>query len=267
MFEYIVACIIALGCGIVSAVIGLGGGFLFVPTLTLIFNLNVKTAMGTSLAVIIFTAFSASFWYHRQGKILYKVALVLIPPSVLFSVIGSMMTRYIDARILAGIFSAVLILISLEMLIPAFRFFPEIRFGPSFLLSTIVPSQQIQPITRIPYSHLIVWGAVGGFLGGITGTSGGTIFVPALATIGIPMHYAVATSMFSVIALAIAGAISYATVGQISIPFMIVYGIGAALGACLGTVVATRTNELHVRRIFGVLLIIMAMLMIFSQVL
>jgi uncharacterized membrane protein YfcA len=267
VFEYIVAFIVALGSGIVSAVVGLGGGFLFVPTLTLLFNLNVKTAMGTSLAVIIFTSFSASFWYHRQGKILYKVALVIIPPSVLFSVIGSMMTRYIDTRILAGIFSAVLILISLEMLIPAFRFFPEIRFGPSFLLSTTVPSQQTQPVTRIPYSHLIIWGAVGGFLGGITGTSGGTIFVPALATIGVPMHYAVATSMFSVIALAIAGAITYAALGQISLPFMIVYGIGAALGSGLGTVVATRTNELHIRRIFGFLLIFMALLMVFSQVL
>ncbi len=59
MFEYLVAFIIALGCGIVSAVIGLGGGFLFVPTLNFLFNLDVKTAMGTSLAVIVFTSFTA----------------------------------------------------------------------------------------------------------------------------------------------------------------------------------------------------------------
>jgi len=267
VFEYLVAFVIALGCGIVSAAIGLGGGFLFVPTLNLLFNLDIKTAMGTSLAVIIFTSFAASFWYHRQGKILYKIALIMIPPSVLFSVIGSVITHYVDARILVGIFSIVLFLISFEMLIPAFRFFPEIRFGPSFMLSATVPSHKTQPVTLIPYSHLLVWGAVGGLVGGLTGTSGGTIFVPALATIGVPMHYAIATSMFTIIALALAGSISYAMLGQISLPFLIVYGIGAAFGACLGTVVATRTNEIQVKRIFGVLLIFMALLMISSQVL
>ena len=105
MFEYIVACVIALGIGIVAAVIGLGGGFFYVPTLSILFNLDVKTAMGTSLAVMIFSSFSASFWYRRQGKILYKVALILMPPAILFSVIGSIITHYIDARILVAIFS------------------------------------------------------------------------------------------------------------------------------------------------------------------
>jgi len=265
VLEYIIACLIALGCGIVSAVIGLGGGFLFVPTLTVLFNLDVKTAMGTSLAVIIFSSFSASFWYRRQGKILYKVALILIPPSVLFAVIGSFITHYVDARILIAIFAGVLILISIEMLIPRFRFLKEIRFGPSFVLSTTVSSQENQPITRIPYSHLLIWGAIGGLLGGITGTSGGAIFVPALATIGIPMYYAVATSMFTIIILAIACTISYAALGQISLPFVIVYGIGAAIGAGLGTVVATRIKEIQVRYIFGVLLFSMALLMIIGQ--
>ena len=67
MFEYVVACVVALGIGIVAAVIGLGGGFFYVPTLTTLFNLDVRTAMGTSLAVMIFSSFSASFWYSSAG--------------------------------------------------------------------------------------------------------------------------------------------------------------------------------------------------------
>jgi hypothetical protein len=267
VFEYVVAGIIALGIGIVAAVIGLGGGFFYVPTLTLLFHLDVRTAMGTSLAVMIFSSFSASFWYRRQGKILYKIALILIPPAVLFSILGTALTHYIDARILVAIFSCILILMSLEMLVPAFRFLVEIRWGPSFILSTEVSPQGTQPIARIPYSHLLIWGAVGGLVSGITGTSGGAIFVPALATIGVPVHYAVATSMFTVIATALAGTVSHAALGQISLAFAIVYGLGAALGASLGTVVAARINEAQIRRIFGVLLIIMALLMIFGEVL
>jgi hypothetical protein len=267
VFEYIVAGIIALGIGIVAAVIGLGGGFFFVPTLTLLFHLDVKTAMGTSLAVMIFSSFSASFWYWRQGRILYKIALILIPPAVLFSVIGSVISHYIDARILVAIFSCILILIALQMLIPAFRFLGEIRWGPSFILSAAVPSQGTQPITSIPYVHLIIWGAVGGLVSGITGTNGGMIFVPALATIGVPVHYAVATSMFTGIATTLAGTVSHAAFGQISLPFAIVYGIGAVIGASLGTVVAARANENQIRYIFGVLLLFMSPVLICGQVL
>lgn len=267
VFEYLVAGVISLGIGIVAAVIGLGGGFFYVPTLTLLFNLDLNTAMGTSLAVMIFSSFAATFWYCRQGKILYKVALILIPPAVLFSVIGSAIAHYIDARILLAVFTCLLILISLEMLIPAFRFLVEIRCGPSFVLSAAVPYQGIQPITRIPYSHLLFWGAAGGLVSGLTGTSGGAIFVPALATIGVPLHYAVATSMFTVIPTVLAGTVSHAAFGQISLPFVIVYGIGAVIGGSLGTVVAARANEAQVRHIFGVLMLLMALLTICGQVL
>ena len=54
--------------------------------------------------------------------ILYKVALVLIIPSMLASITGSWLTTVIDARILVAIFCVMLTLISVEMLFPWFRF-------------------------------------------------------------------------------------------------------------------------------------------------
>ena len=53
-----------------------------------------------------------------------------MPPAILFSVIGSIITRYVDARILVVIFSCVLILVSLEMLVPSFRFLTESGMAP-----------------------------------------------------------------------------------------------------------------------------------------
>jgi hypothetical protein len=266
VFEFIIAWIVALGFGIVSAVMGVGGGFFFVPTLTILFHLDLRTAMGTSLAVMIFTSLSASFWFSRQKKILYRIALVMIPPSVLFSILGSFVAHLTDTRILIFIFSCTMVMISLEMLVPAFRFLVEITRGPSFVLSIAVPVQGTQPITRIPYLHLIVWGAAGGFIGGITGTSGGVIFVPALATLGIPFTYAVATSMFTVIGIAMAGTATHAALDSLSLPFVAVYGTGAAVGACLGTVVATRVRDGHIRQIFGCLLLMMAVLLLASLI-
>ena len=60
MIEYFAAGLIAIGIGIIAAIIGLGGGFFYVPTLSLIFGLDTKTAIGTSLTIMIFSAMSAS---------------------------------------------------------------------------------------------------------------------------------------------------------------------------------------------------------------
>lgn len=267
MIEYFTAYLISIGIGIIAAIIGLGGGFLYVPTLNLIFGLDTKTAIGTSLAFMVFSSISSSFWYRKQGLILYKVALVLIIPSIPASMAGSYLTILVDARILVTIFCLMLTLISFEMLFSWFRFLKEVRFGPSFVLAASVPNQGNQPVSRIWYSHLIFWGAAGGLLSGITGTSGGMIFVPALATAGIPLHYAIATSMFTIIIIAITGATANAVFGQIAWPFVAVYGAGAALGAFIGTQIAPRIKEAQIKKIFGVLLLGVAALMFQQKVL
>lgn len=267
MIEYFAAYLISIVIGFIAALIGLGGGFLYVPTLSLIFGLDTKTAIGTSLAIMIFSSLSASFWYRQQGVILYRVAAVLIVPSMIATVIGSYLTTLVDARILTLVFCIMLVMISLEMLVPSFRFLTEVQAGPSFVLSTRVPNQGIQPVARVWYSHLIFWGFAGGLLSGVTGTSGGAIFMPALATAGIPIHYAVATSMFTIIIVSLTGAAAHATLGQISLPFMIVYAAGAAFGAFMGAHIAPHFNESQIRKGFGVLLIGIAILMFQQKVL
>jgi hypothetical protein len=101
----------------------------------------------------------------------------------------------------------------------------------------------------------------------VTGTSGGAIFVPALATAGIPVHYAIATSMFTIIVVSITGATAHATIGQISWPYVIVYGAGAAFGAFIGANIAPKIKEKQIKKIFGVLLLFIAILMFQQKVL
>jgi uncharacterized membrane protein YfcA len=267
MFEFLLAYILALCIGIIAAITGLGGGFLYVPTLTLVFGLDPRVAIGTSLAVMIFTSISASIWYHRQGIILFRVSLLLLIPSMIFSVIGSFITTLFDVRIIIAIFCMMLVLVSLELLVPRFRFLREIRIGPSFVLTTKVPTREDQSVTRIWYSHLFFWGAVGGLISGMTGTSGGAIFVPALATAGIPMHYAVATSMMTIIFVAITGAATHASVGGISFAYLAVYGSGAALGAFIGSNIAPEIKDSQIKIVLGVVLPLIAVIMFYQKVL
>jgi len=107
-------------------------------------------------------------------------------------------------------------------------------------------------MVRVPYVHLIAWGALGGLLSGITGVSGGVCFVPALVIAGIPVHAAVATHTVS---------------GQISPDYVVRYGVGAAAGAFIGALIAPRVKGNNIRQIFGMVLILVALIMIYQKVL
>ena len=260
------AFLIAAGIGFVAAIIGMGGGFLYVPTLTLIFGFDQKMAVGTSLAVMVFSSSTATHVYWRQKKVLVTLAALLVVPAMIFSMIGSFITIYFDAKLLVILFALVLILMSLQMLVPSLKLIPAIPFGPA--VDVILPgSGDRDTIIRIPCIHLLVWGAMGGLVSGVTGTSGGAFFVPALIAAGIPVHFAVATSLLTIVPTSVTGAATHAFLGHLSLPFLIVYGIGAAAGAYAGASLAPRIHADHIKRAFGILLIAIALLMIQQKVL
>jgi len=116
--------------GTIAALIGMGGGFLFVPSLWLLYNLDTRVAIGTSLAIMVCSSISASVVYSQQKKIHYILAVALIVPAILFSVSGSILARSVDPRILAAAFSIVLIVISLQMMVTRFRFVCVLNYGP-----------------------------------------------------------------------------------------------------------------------------------------
>jgi hypothetical protein len=266
MIETILAFFIATGIGLIASIIGMGGGFLYVPTLTLVFGFDQKMAVGTSLAVMVFSSSAATLVYSRQKKVLVTLAALLVLPAMVFSAFGSFVTLYFDARILVILFALVLILMSLQMLVPSLTLVPAITRGPSFEVH-ISGSAGHDNVLQIPCLHLVVWGAMGGLVSGITGTSGGSFFVPALIVMGVPVHFAVATSLLTIIPTSVTGAATHAVLGHISLPFLVVYGAGAALGAYAGASIAPRIHADHIRRFFGILLIAIALLMIQQKVL
>ncbi|ABS54824.1 protein of unknown function DUF81 [Methanoregula boonei 6A8] len=266
MIVSLAAFLISCGIGVIAAVIGLGGGFLYVPTLTLIFGFDPRIAVGTSLAVMVFSSFAATVVYRRQGRVLYKAAAVIAIPSIAFSMLASVISSYIDTRLIIALFALALLAMSFEMLIPALHLIRKIGIGPLMALSCR-DLDGTEKIIQIPYAHLVVWGAFGGFVSGVTGTSGGAYFVPALVALGVPVHWAVATSLLAVIPTVVTGASVHAFLGHVSVPFLVLYGAGAGMGACLGAYIAPRIHPDHIRKFFGVMLIFIAVLMIQQKVL
>ena len=107
---------IGLLAGILSGLIGIGGGIIIVPMLLLI-GLTQQQAQGTSLAVMLPPiAFLAVLNYHRAGQIEWKYAIIISALFIVGSYFGSKIAINLNPKILKKVFGAVLLLIAGEML-------------------------------------------------------------------------------------------------------------------------------------------------------
>jgi uncharacterized membrane protein YfcA len=105
--------ILGLAAGIVSSVVGIGGGILIVPALVFFFAISQKTAQGTSLAMLLPPiGLLAVINYHKAGFIDYKIAGILVVTFVAGTWFGSRMALNLPDAVLKKIFAVFLILIA-----------------------------------------------------------------------------------------------------------------------------------------------------------
>lgn len=109
-------------------------------------------------------------------------------------------------------------------------------------------------------------GVLGGFLGGLFGVGGGTIFVPLLVFLkGFDIHRAIGTSLLIIIFTAIAGAIFHGRAGMVDWKAAVVLGIFSMLGVWLGTKLSLKLETVMLQRAFAVFLILMAIKLFFDK--
>ena len=96
--------------GLVSGIVGVGGGTLFVPILTTGFRFTQHLAQGTSLAAIILTAFVGGVTHVREGNVVREAAVWMGVGGVVGAVLGALVAVHVPALVLARIFAVWLIL-------------------------------------------------------------------------------------------------------------------------------------------------------------
>lgn len=249
--------------GFLAALAGVGGGFLYVPILILVFGLDPRDAVGTSLAVIIFTTLAASISYLHQKRVFFRSAACLLVPSVLAAIAGAALTVVISGTIVALLFSLVVGLLAAKMLFPEFPLVRAIERGPS-CEETCRDSYSTVARNRLYYLHYGVWGTLAGLSSGLTGIGGGVFNVPALVSAGMPVHFAVATSSLVVLGTSCAGAGVHATLGHIEPGYALSLSAGAVIGATAGARAAPVIPAQMLRRGIGILLAAVALMMLVS---
>ena len=242
MLHYLLDFIIGLGIGFMAGLLGVGGGFLIVPTLVLLGE-PIHLAIGTSLTCIVLSSLSASITHIRRGAVLYRVVLLKEIFSVPFAVLGAYLSSRLPERGLRLVFAFLLLYLAYTMARKKCR--PHDEEG------------------AVHYSRVPVVGILSGLVSGLLGISGGVLNVPLFHTfVGIPMRYAVGTSSFALFFTALAGAFEHYRLGQVDLHMALLLAPGLIIGGRLGALTAHRVHPKTLRRAFAGVLILVALRML-----
>ncbi|MFB3888532.1 MAG: sulfite exporter TauE/SafE family protein [Candidatus Bathyarchaeia archaeon] len=248
--------------GIVAAMTGVGGGIFIVPLLTLVFGFVPAHAVGTSLAVIVFTAVAASFGYWRQKLVFFRAGLLLAVATVPGSVLGAYLTSVLSPAVLGLVFGVFLVVVAVRMVFESTAFRGKKGSGRS-----LVVSEEALFADKRRLSVGVGLSFFGGVASGLLGIGGGVLLVPIMALILLlPMHVVVATSMLTMILTSVAGAAQHYVQGNIDFAYALLLAVGAVVGAQVGAYISGKLSGRNLRRIFAVVLLIVSVQMIIKFV-
>ncbi|KUH32397.1 permease [Thermococcus celericrescens] len=245
MLKYVGYFAVGVFIGILAALFGLGGGFLIVPTLNFL-GVEIHHAVGTSSAAVVFTSLSSAIAYSRQKRIHYKVSLLLASTAVIGAYIGAWLTSFISAAQLKVIFGLALVIVAVRI----------------YRKKTAEPSEVKLEEVEVNYRLVPIGGFFAGIASGLLGVGGGIINVPFLTYLGLPIHYAVATSSFAIVFTATAGALKHYAMGNVETQWLVLLVPGLIIGAQLGARIAKRTRASSLKRAFAVVMALLALRMI-----
>ena len=236
--------------GILASMTGVGGGVFIVPILTFFYAFVVNSATSTSLTTIIFTAIASTVNYAKQKRIYYKTGLILVITTAPGAYMGAWLATIMEERLLGLVFGIFLILVAARTIISVFRKKTQDK------QSAIVTDTQL-----IHSGKTIALGVGLGFFGGIAsgllGIGGGTLIVPILTiALGMPIHYATATSMFTMIFTSISAVAKYYHSNLIDFPVALTLAARSIIGAQVGAYTSKKLSGRNLTIIFGVILII-----------
>jgi uncharacterized membrane protein YfcA len=250
--------LVALGCatGFAAGLLGIGGGMLLVPFLTLLLAGRgfppehvVHVAVATSLATILFTSVSSVRAHHSHDAVLWPVVKLLAPGVLVGALLGAQIAGRLPTPVIASLFALFVGLSALQML-----------------------------LDRAPAAHramprgagLFGVGSTIGFVSSLVGAGGGFIAVPFMVWCNVRMHNAVATSAALGFPIAAAGTVGYiiagfaesglppSNLGFINLPVLAPVALASVLTAPLGARTAHAMNVKPLKRMFAVLLFLLA---------
>jgi uncharacterized membrane protein YfcA len=239
--------------GIVLGLVGGGGSILAVPLLAYVVHMgSAHAAIGTAAVAVAANAAVGLAGHARAGTVKWPCALVFALAGMAGAVAGAELGKAIDGGRLLLLFGLLMIGVGVSMLLrKASEGQPDVRLTAQtagHLLPRLVPA-----------------GLAVGLAAGFFGIGGGFLIVPALiAATGMPLRFAVGTSLVVVTALGLTTATSYALSGYVDWPIVALLIAGGAVGSLLGIRLGHRlaAHKSLLDRLFATLVVLVGLYVI-----
>jgi len=264
---------ICLVAGFFGSLVGLGGGIIVVPVLSLAYGIDIRYAIGASIVSVIATSSGAAATYVREHLTNVRTALLMELGTTTGAVSGAFLAGYLHHNWLYVIFGVVLALSATAMLlrtrgsgipVPPDAWADRLRLHGSYFDA----SQDKEVAYRVTHARLgLLLMYLAGGVSGLLGIGSGVLKVPAMdLAMRIPIKVSTATSNFMIGVTAAASAGVYFARGDID-PFIAApVAIGVVLGATAGSQVLAKTDNRILRIIFVVVLLVISAQMIWKGV-
>lgn len=241
----LLAFVAAMGAGAFGALVGVGGGLIIVPLLTIGLGVDVHSAIAVSLLGVIAVSTTASASYLRSGLADRRLGLSLLVATAAGGIAGGYAAGLLDARILSGIFGVVLVAVAVQMIRSRRGQVAEVIDEPGRLefdwsyVEPMTGSEVAYRARNVAPATLV--SVLAGALSGLLGIGGGVVNVPTMNVLmGIPIRVATTTSTYMLGATAAASAVLYYSRGDIDPLLAAPVVVGVFLGARVGARLAHR---------------------------
>lgn len=255
--------------GVMSGLLGVGGGTIMVPIFRLAFGMSPLASTATSLFAIIPTSISGVVAHARAKTCVPKLGLALGVGGAVMSPMGVWLASVSPGWLVICVAAIVIGFSAFKMFKKAVECAPTPRAGRAggnvqAASAKAVPDQPV--LSRKQYLQGACIGLIAGLASGYVGVGGGFIMVPLmLAVLGIPMSLASGTSLIAIMILAIPGVIEQGLLGNIEYLAGIAIVVGSIPGALVGARLVRMVPERQLRFIFGGFLLVAAVMLMLNE--
>lgn len=263
MVEIIQFMLIAVLAGFLGSLVGLGGGIIITPALTILFGFDIKYAIGASIVAVIATSSGSAIAFVKDHVSNMRVGMLLEVFTTAGGVVGALMAGVFSSKLLYIFFSLILLNSFYGMLkktglitkvkkeeekVENDKYANKYKLNSTYYDKATGETVEYN-VTNVPQGSLVMFGA--GFASGLLGIGSGAFKVVALDTyMKLPIKVSTATSNFMMGVTATASALIYFFNGTINPAVAAPIAIGTLIGSRTGAKVMQRLDAKYIRYIF-----------------
>ena len=263
MIEILQFMLIAVLAGFLGSLVGLGGGIIITPALTILFGFDIKYAIGASIVAVIATSSGSAIAFVKDHVSNMRVGMFLEVFTTAGGVVGALMAGVFSSKLLYIFFSLILLnsfygMLKKTGLITKLKKEEEKvendKYADKYKLNSTYYDKATGEtvkynVTNVPQGSLVMFGA--GFASGLLGIGSGAFKVVALDTyMKLPIKVSTATSNFMMGVTATASALIYFFNGTINPAVAAPIALGTLIGSRTGAKVMQRLDAKYIRYIF-----------------